>query len=66
MHTQTARIIRAVQKYLPVFEAAARHGSFTLAGDELGLTQSAVSRQIKDLESKLGVSFSSDSTSGSS
>lgn len=54
MRFQTARLIRAVQRHLPVFEATARHGSFTLAGDELGRTQSAVSRQIKDLESKLG------------
>src|SRR3954470_267713 len=37
------------------FEAAARHLSFTKAGEELSLTQSAVSRQIKDLEDQLGV-----------
>jgi LysR family transcriptional regulator, glycine cleavage system transcriptional activator len=37
------------------FEAAARHLSFTKAGEELYLTQSAVSRQIKDLEDQLGV-----------
>jgi LysR family transcriptional regulator, glycine cleavage system transcriptional activator len=37
------------------FEAAARHLSFTKAGEELYLTQSAVSRQIKELESQLGV-----------
>src|SRR5688572_29891808 len=37
------------------FEAAARHLSFTKAGEELYLTQSAVSRQIKDLEDGLGV-----------
>lgn len=37
------------------FEAAARHLSFTLAGDELALTQSAVSRQIQMLEADLGV-----------
>src|SRR5258706_6299944 len=36
------------------FEAAARHLSFTKAGEELHLTQSAVSRQIKDLEEQLG------------
>jgi len=39
------------------FEAAARHLSFTKAGDELFLTQSAVSRQIKELEDQLGVSL---------
>ena len=39
------------------FEAAARHLSFTKAGEELFLTQSAVSRQIKDLEDGLGVAL---------
>jgi len=37
------------------FEAVARHLSFTLAADELCLTQSAVSRQIKALEDWLGL-----------
>jgi LysR family transcriptional regulator, glycine cleavage system transcriptional activator len=37
------------------FESAARHLSFTKAGEELYLTQSAVSRQIKELEEQLGV-----------
>ena len=37
------------------FESAARHLSFTRAGEELFLTQSAVSRQIKELEDQLGV-----------
>lgn len=37
------------------FEAAARHLSFTRAGEELYLTQSAVSRQMKELEDQLGV-----------
>lgn len=36
------------------FEAAARHGSFTRAGAELGLTQAAVSYQIKLLEDRVG------------
>jgi LysR family glycine cleavage system transcriptional activator len=39
---------------LRVFEAAARQKSFTNAGDELGLTQTAVSYQIKLLEENLG------------
>ena len=39
------------------FEAAARHLSFTKAGEELFITQSAVSRQIKELEDQLGVSL---------
>lgn len=37
------------------FEAAARHLSFTLAARELFLTQSAVSRQIQQVEASLGV-----------
>jgi LysR family glycine cleavage system transcriptional activator len=37
------------------FEAAARHGSFTLAAVELCLTQSAVSRQVKQLEDQCSV-----------
>src|SRR6185369_6343616 len=36
---------------------AARHLSFTKAGAELFLTQSAVSRQIKELEDQLGVAL---------
>ncbi|PWE18188.1 LysR family transcriptional regulator [Marinicauda salina] len=37
-----------------VFEAAARLGGFTRAGEELGMTQAAVSYQIKQLEERLG------------
>ncbi len=36
------------------FECAAQHQSFTAAAEELGLTQSAVSQQIRLLESRLG------------
>lgn len=39
---------------LRVFEATARHLSLTRAGDELFLTQSAVSKQIKALEDHVG------------
>ena len=39
------------------FEAAARLLSFTKAGDELFLSQSAVSRQIQELEEQLGVAL---------
>ena len=42
---------------LRAFEAAARLGSFTLAARELSLTQGAVSRQIKNLEQRLGVAL---------
>lgn len=38
---------------LSTFEAAARLGGFTLAAAELGVTQAAVSRQIKLLETEL-------------
>jgi len=36
------------------FESAARHLSFTAAADELCITQSAVSKQVKSLEDALG------------
>lgn len=42
---------------LGCFEAAARHGSFTRAAQELALTQGAISRQVSALESFLGVSL---------
>lgn len=38
-----------------VFEAAARHEHFTTAADELGMTQAAVSYQIRALEDRVGV-----------
>ncbi|MBV8237191.1 MAG: LysR family transcriptional regulator, partial [Sphingomonas sp.] len=37
-----------------VFEAAARHENFTAAAEELGMTQAAVSYQIRVLEERLG------------
>ena len=40
---------------LKVFEAAARHESFTRAADELCVTQGAVSHQVKALENELGL-----------
>ncbi|GEO84042.1 MULTISPECIES: LysR substrate-binding domain-containing protein [Alphaproteobacteria] len=39
---------------LRVFEAVGRLGSFTKAGEELGMTQTAVSYQIKLLEENIG------------
>lgn len=42
---------------LMAFEAAARHGSFARAADELSLTEGAVSRQIGRLEAFLGVTL---------
>lgn len=43
--------LRAVR----AFAAAARHMSLTRAADELAVTQSAVSRQVRELERDLGV-----------
>ncbi|SDW79847.1 DNA-binding transcriptional regulator, LysR family [Celeribacter indicus] len=40
---------------LECFDAAARHRSFTRAAEDLGLTQSGVSRQIAALEAFLGL-----------
>lgn len=42
---------------LVVFEAAARHMSFTLAARELNVTQGAISRQIRVLEDYLGTAL---------
>ena len=43
--------------FLRGFEAAGRLASFTRAADELGLTQSALSRQVRALEDALGVAL---------
>ncbi|WP_420137156.1 transcriptional regulator GcvA [Sphingomonas sp.] len=40
-----------------VFEAAARHLNFTAAAAELGMTQAAVSYQVKALEAHLGIAL---------
>lgn len=42
---------------LLVFEASAKHGSFTRAAAELSLSQSAVSRQVQALEEVLGITL---------
>lgn len=42
---------------LTAFEASGRHLSFTRAAEELGLTQSAVSRQVQALEQTLGINL---------
>ncbi len=43
---------------LRAFEAAARHQSFTRAAEELNVTQTAVSHQIRTLEERLGLKLS--------
>src|SRR5579872_7434705 len=40
---------------LRAFEAAARHLSFTRAADELNVTQTAISHQIRRLEEQIGI-----------
>jgi LysR family glycine cleavage system transcriptional activator len=53
--------VPAIARRLPplnaarAFEAAARHLSFTLAAEELSVTQAAVSHQVRALEDWLGV-----------
>ncbi len=43
--------------FLVAFEAAARHESFTRAAEELNITQSAVSQQIRALEQRFGLAL---------
>ena len=58
------------QRHLPsivnlnTFEVIARRLSITAAADELGLTQSAVSRQLSDLEGFVGVALCRRTSSG--
>lgn len=40
---------------LRAFEAAARHGSFVGASQELNVTQAAISRMVRLLEARLGI-----------
>ncbi len=49
---------------LHLFEAAGRQGSFKKAGEELHLTPSAISHQIKALEEQLGVTLFNRLTRG--
>ena len=42
---------------LRCFEAAAKHQSYTVAAEELQVTQGAISRQIKELEALMGVTL---------
>ncbi len=48
---------RSYLHLLDIFEVAARHGSFKNAAEELNISPSAVSHQIRSLESKLGFSL---------
>jgi LysR family transcriptional regulator, low CO2-responsive transcriptional regulator len=42
-------------RQLRIFQSAARHGSFSKAAIELNLTAPAISMQIKELETDLGL-----------
>ncbi len=53
IHMRRFRNVPPLQ-YLLGFEAAARLGSFGRAADELGLTQSAISHQMRLLEERIG------------
>ncbi|MFJ4112511.1 LysR substrate-binding domain-containing protein [Pseudomonas sp. NPDC089758] len=53
-HRGYRRIIPSMTALLE-FEAVARNGSITLAARELGVTQAAVSKQIRILEENIGV-----------
>lgn len=55
MNTNAKRADLPPLDLLRSFESAARHLSFTITARELHLTQSAVSRQIQQLEASLGV-----------
>jgi len=44
-------------RYLNTFMAVAQHGTFAAAGDRVGLTQSAVSVQMRKLEEALGLTL---------
>jgi len=54
LHNGYRRIIPSMTALLE-FEAVARNSSITLAARELGVTQAAVSKQIKILEENIGV-----------
>lgn len=55
-HAQQRRYLPS-HSILRSFECAARQESFTKAAEELHLTQSAISRQVKELEEAIGVSL---------
>lgn len=50
-----SRLLQRRLRELLVFEVAARVGSFSASGRELGMTQSAVSHHVANLEAELGL-----------
>ena len=63
MKYPTRRLLPSIVN-LNTFEVIARRQSITAAADELGLTQSAVSRQLSDLEAFVGVALCRRHASG--
>lgn len=49
------RLSASLLTWLRAFESVARHGNFTRAAEELAISQSAVSQQVRSLEGYLGV-----------
>ena len=49
--------MRATSEEIAIFIAVVESGSFSRAAEQLGQANSAVSRAVKKLESKLGVSL---------
>lgn len=56
-HAPAARAPLPSLNALHAFEAAARHSSFTRAAAELGVTQTAISHQVRALEHDLGTAL---------
>jgi LysR family transcriptional regulator, glycine cleavage system transcriptional activator len=56
IHSRSKRRLPPLHN-LRAFEAAARNGSITRAAEELNVTQSAISHQVKALEAYLGVTL---------
>ncbi|MDR5754770.1 MULTISPECIES: LysR family transcriptional regulator [unclassified Caballeronia] len=52
---QVAKALSVSLHQLRLFITLARHRSFTRAGDEFGITQSAVSRSIRELEDEIAL-----------
>ncbi len=62
--TSLSRKLLPSTSALAAFDSVARLGSFSLAADELSLTQGAVSRQVMALEDQLGVKLFERGTRG--
>lgn len=54
MNSSSRLLSSSLLSWLRCFDAAARHGSFTRAAEDLCVTQGAVSQQVKQLEQWLG------------